>query len=156
MEINKQIGFSADGTHRYWLLRSWEDNPKMLLVIGLNPSTADAENDDPTIRSVIRLAKYNGFGGFIMCNLFTYITSNPTTLRANLGTANDRVSHETLRRMIANTSTAVCAWGSWPFIRHRVDTVLELLDEPYCFGRNADGSPKHPLYIKTETLISPY
>lgn len=157
MEISRQAHFSQDGKHRFWLLRSWTEKPRMITIIGLNPSTANAELDDPTIRSCIRLTEANGFDGFVMVNLFTFITAYPSVLLANINDGNRQESDETLRRMIANTHLTVCAWGKWPeFVNERASKVLELVENPRCFGVNKDGSPKHPLYLSKETKIVGY
>lgn len=153
METNKQAHFSEDGKHRYWLLRSWAEKPRMITIIGLNPSTADAERDDATIRSCCRLTRAAGFDGFIMCNLFTFITSSPAVLIENMHDANRAESNDVLKRMIANTHMAICAWGSWSFTAERVQEVKLMIDKLFCFGINADGSPKHPLYLNTNTSI---
>jgi hypothetical protein len=156
--MNKQAHFSQDGKHRFWLLRSWDENPRMVTIIGLNPSTADAQDDDPTIRSCIRIATHNGFGGFVMVNLFSFISAYPDKLKAAIA-AGDAMRDETdttIARMVANSHKTICAWGSWNFIDQRVQRVLELIEQPCCLGINANGSPKHPLYQKTETVIIPY
>jgi hypothetical protein len=159
--VTRQAHFSEDGKHRYWLLRSWDASPRMMLIIGLNPSTADDTEDDPTIRSCIRLATSNGYGGFIMCNLYSFITAYPDVLRANMAEANRQKSNETLVRMIRNTHHTVCAWGSWSFIDARADEVIEMIkanakNGPFCFGVNNGGSPKHPLYLNSKTKIDLY
>jgi hypothetical protein len=156
MELIRQAHFSDDGRHRFWLLRSWEEKPHMILFIGLNPSTADAADDDNTIRSCIRITKSNGFGGFVMCNLYTFITAYPTTLIQNLSDANRPESDETLDRMIRNTHLAVCTWGNWHFVADRVAVVTKKIIQPFCLGVNGGGSPKHPLYLSSETQIIPY
>lgn len=156
MNINRQSHFSNDGKHRLWLLRSWEENPKMILFIGLNPSTANDINDDPTIRSCIRLTRHNGYGGFVICNLFSFVTANPKILIQNMKEARTVESDITLHRMIIHTHKTICAWGSWTFINVRAQQVLARIREPFCLGVNADGHPKHPLYIRSETLFVPY
>ncbi len=54
--------------------------------------------------------------------------------------------------------TVVCAWGghSHPLIRDRIDTVLAMIKNPMCLGTNADGTPKHPLYLSADTSLVPY
>jgi hypothetical protein len=153
-EIIRSANFSKDGMHRFWLMRSWTDQPKMVTIIGLNPSTADAEYDDPTIRSCIRLVKQNGYGGFVMCNLFTYISPSPLDLSVAIavGNGNRKESNDTLVRMIANSHKAICAWGNFRY-DDRAREVLSMIKEPMCFGKNGNGSPCHPLYLKTDTPL---
>ncbi len=154
--INRQAHFSEDGKHRYWLLRSWKATPRMALIIGLNPSTADDKNNDPTIRRCVQLAQYNGYGGFIMCNLFTLVTASPAYLQRHIDEANTPKSDETLIRMIRHTHITICAWGSWSFADNRARHVMTMIKDPQCFVRNLNGSPKHPLYLPSQTRITPY
>ena len=74
---------SSCGTYRYRLWRYWHTEREPLIFIMLNPSTADAMQDDPTIRKCIGFAKRLGFGGIEVVNLFAYRATDPRDLRAN-------------------------------------------------------------------------
>ncbi len=73
--------FSPCGKYRYVLWRKWEADGPYIMFIGLNPSTANADTDDPTIRRVVRFAKSWGYHGVYMLNLFAYVTPYPEELK---------------------------------------------------------------------------
>lgn len=73
---------SACGAYRYALRRTWDPARPAALFVGLNPSTADAERDDPTTRRCVRFARDWGFGGLLVGNLFAYRATRPRDLRA--------------------------------------------------------------------------
>ena len=79
--IYSDAKFSKDRIYRYALWRIWDDTLPKLLFIGLNPSTADEINDDPTMRRCIRFSKDLGYGGFIMGNIFAYRSTDPKKLK---------------------------------------------------------------------------
>src|SRR6478736_7134631 len=93
----RDAAFSGDRKYRYWLKREWHDEMftdiKRLVFIGLNPSTANAVDDDPTIRKVITIAKRHGYSGVVMLNLFAIVSTDPSLLLThpdpNDGTLND-------------------------------------------------------------------
>lgn len=149
--------FSSDGRFRYALTREWTPEPSTkLAVIGLNPSTADAEKDDPTIRRCVAFAKREGFGGLVMLNLFAYRATDPRELTRALvrgenivGTMNDG-----LLRVYANAGRLVlAAWGANGGLCGRNREVTRLLLDAgaavRCLGvTNATRDPRHPLYVR--------
>ena len=84
--MKKKAIFSKDQKYRYLLERTWNNSKKKLLFIMLNPSSADSKKDDPTIRRLISFSKKWGYGGFKVCNLYSYVTSYQSTLysRSNM------------------------------------------------------------------------
>jgi len=72
--------FSDCRKFRYALWRTWDKDKPLIMFIGLNPSTANETDSDPTIRSVGRIAKSNDYGGFYMMNCFPYISTDPKGL----------------------------------------------------------------------------
>jgi len=80
MEIERKASFSHCKRYRYQLLRRWEGGIGRCVIVGLNPSTADAQNDDPTIRRCMGFAQDWGFNELIMVNLFAYRTPHPLHL----------------------------------------------------------------------------
>jgi hypothetical protein len=120
----------------------------------LNPSTADAEVDDATIRSCTRLAKSWNYGGFVVVNLFAWRATNPKDLL----TAPDPIGPENeayIGNAIAQTDFTICAWGANKMAQRRAVDILQLLRKhdkiAHCLGTTKNGAPKHPLYIKTGT-----
>lgn len=148
-------------TYRYELTRRWDDGP-LLEFIMLNPSSADATVDDPTIRRCIGFAKKWGYGALVVRNLFALRATNPGALLSywvgsfaegnyrggadNLGPAIGPLNAEYLARDDADCTIA--AWGAhaaaleWFAAGHRIERR-----NLFCLGTNAGGSPKHPLYV---------
>lgn len=146
--------FSKDGTHRYSLSRIWDKSKPLIMFIGLNPSTANADTNDPTIESVIRISKHNGYGGFYMMNCWPYITSNPKLLLIMPMTTT--INNEQLVIVSRLCQDVVFAWGNFKVVsKHGRDKELkEMFPRALTIGLNKNGSPKHPLFQKgTSTLI---
>jgi hypothetical protein len=73
--------FSRCGRYRWWLMRRWREGAPTLLFLGLNPSSADAQRDDATLRRLIGLADGWGYGAVEVLNLFSWISTDPAALR---------------------------------------------------------------------------
>lgn len=163
--MRKFAELSASSQYRYLLGRVWdEENPKRMIFLMLNPSTADAEVDDPTIRRCIGFAKREGMGGITVLNLFAYRTKDPKVLAEKffpVGPANDRWICSTLHSM-APGSVFVCGWGAHgehPTVSARVAEILNLLArhgvDAQCLGTTQGHHPRHPLYTKNSAQLSP-
>lgn len=148
---------SECGTYRYRLTRR-VGNPVRgtCLFIMLNPSTADAENDDPTIRRCMGFAAAWGFGMLEVVNLFAFRATDPKALLGAsdpVGPDNDRHIEEAAR----GAGCIVAAWGVHGRLRDRGNRVLEMLwgmdmGKPVlALGLTIDKAPKHPLYIRADT-----
>lgn len=152
--------FSPCRQWRYTLWREWDMfNPSYLMCIGLNPSTADETQDDPTIRRVISFAKAWGFGGLCMTNLFAWRDTKPVKMmRADepVGLENNAWLHEVAQ----GAGMILAAWGKHGVYMHRADTVRELLARAgcklHCLRFNGDGSPEHPLYVPGSAVPQVY
>jgi hypothetical protein len=147
--------FSQCQRYRYSLTRMWTP-PNMLvrtvMFVGLNPSTADAQVDDPTIRRCVRFAVDWGFTRLFMANLHAYRSTDPKALL----TVADPVGPGNLlavQRMALQSEIVVCAWGANPL----APGALEIRDwlrwrtHVFHLGLTKDGSPKHPLYLRADT-----
>ncbi|MGV0026803.1 DUF1643 domain-containing protein [Phormidesmis priestleyi] len=140
-------------TYRYSLERSWSDLPRVGFVM-LNPNRADEVSDDPTIRRCIGFAKSWGYGGLEVVNLFAYRAKTPSLLKQvddPIGKENDR----SILRLTKRVETIVLAWGNWGTLGARNRTVIQLLNSHstlYCLGITKLGQPRHPLYLKSDTL----
>lgn len=148
---------SGCGKYRYTLDRQWGYNGlKPVLWVMLNPSTADANEDDPTIRRVRGFSKAWGYDGFTVVNLYAYRATSPVMLKMAedpVGPDND----ESIRMAAANAARVVCAWGQPGPQRERASRVLQMLSEIsgtlYMLRQNENGQPAHPLYLpKSLTL----
>lgn len=160
MEFNAII--SADGRYRYQLTRLWDRDSPMLPWVMLNPSTADATNDDPTVRRCVNFAKREGYGGIIVVNLYALRSDNPAVLTI----APDPVGPEThlwledaafysLKRNIP----IVAAWGAHATTRRTADVVRVLSNcncNIVCLGLTQHGQPRHPLYLPNNSVFIPY
>lgn len=157
---------SDDGVYRYALTRRWGQG-KALLWIMLNPSTADADNDDATIRRVIGFSKAWGYPGADVVNLFALRSRDPRELWSHpdpIGPDNDRVIWTAALR----APRIVCAWGAHGRrnVGHasnvgRDDAVLAILRRAlakgaWCLGRTKSGAPVHPLRLRASTQLELY
>jgi len=143
---NNGAKFSDCGKHRLALWRIWDENKPLVMFIGLNPSTADAISDDPTIRRVKAMAKNWGYGGVYMMNLFTFISTDPKKLNiadGNLSSSNNWLFNVGNRKC----SKVICAWGNFNVLG-RDKEVLNMFKYRYALHINKNGSPKHPLYVR--------
>lgn len=114
----------------------------------LNPSTADADQDDPTIRRCIRFAQAWGFHRLEVVNLYAFRATDPNQLWQVLdpvGPDNDRY----IREASARASMTIVAWGT-NAKRHRQREVMKLLTEPHALEMTKHRFPKHPLYIRSD------
>ncbi|MEM6686104.1 MAG: DUF1643 domain-containing protein [Bacteroidota bacterium] len=143
--VTKDAIFSKNRKHRYALIRTWNTALPMMMCIGLNPSVANEQQDDPTIRRVINFAEKWGFGGVYMCNLFSYITSYPEQLKI---TKNNSKNDFYLKSYAEKSQEVLCAWGRHKAAKERATKVLKMMHHTTALQINKDGSPKHPLYVK--------
>ncbi len=155
LEIPTGAIFSEDRKYRYALWRVWNPRHPLLLQIGLNPSTANEIRNDPTITRGIVRANNNKFGGFLMANLYGYVSTDPSALLQE-GDFIGEFTDYYLRQMISLSSKQLCGWGSFKPVKLRASVVLKMIPEPYCLGVNSDGQPKHPLYIGYDTPMTRY
>ncbi len=147
--------FSGDRKYRYALWRVWNLNNPILVQIGLNPSYANEFKNDPTITRGIVRANRNGFGGFIMGNLDAYVSTDPKALLNNEYAIGEFTDYY-LKEMIKLSERQLCGWGSFKGMVARASEVYQMLSNPYCLGFNADGQPKHPLYIGYDVPMVKY
>lgn len=153
--------FSSDRQYRYTLTRSWGGS-RRLVVIGLNPSTADEAKLDPTIRRVIGFARRDGFGAIDMLNLFAWRSTSPDVLNQlgddAIGPDNDE--HIVRVATQLHVGAVVAAWGSHPAARQRGVAVAELLLRHgialRCWGTTRSGAPRHPLYLSAAAPLLPW
>lgn len=145
--------FSDDRKHRLVLWRIWHPKKRLIMFIGLNPSTANATTNDATIRRITNMAKLWGYGGFYMLNLFTYISTDPKKLNIREGNHTDADFH--LVTAATCVDKIVCAWGNFN-VFGRDKEVKAMFTRVYALHINKNGTPKHPLYVKTNTDLIDY
>jgi hypothetical protein len=143
--------FSDDRKYRYALWRIWDESKPLVMFIGLNPSTANEETNDPTIRRVMSFAKSWGYGGVYMMNLFAYVTAYPLELKKCKDPIADNDKY--LKEIASKCEKIVFAWGSFKEAIERSYKIYEMFPVASELGSNKDGSPKHPLYVKGDVQL---
>lgn len=145
--------FSPDRRYRYALVRCPDRSSVRTVVwIMLNPSTADAFTNDPTVARVVRRSL--DFDRVVILNLWALRSPYPRVLREAadpVGPDNDEV----IRRFVSEAETVVAAWGAFAaFAPERIAHVRALVDRPMlCLGFTLNGQPRHPLYVSSATQL---
>ncbi len=143
--VEKSAIMSRCGHYRYLLSRNWDGSLPIVAFIGLNPSTADHRNDDPTTRVCINYAKRWGYGGLFLANLFSYRSTDPDNLYSvddPIGPRADRY----LSQIVKEADLVICCWTSRGALMGRDREVYRKIPDPHCLAILGDGSPGHPLY----------
>lgn len=151
--VEKKATISECGRYRYDLWRTWGVGPHVTFIM-LNPSTADHEQDDPTIRKCIKFAKQWGFSGLVVVNLFAYRATDPKDLwkaEDPIGPLNDLYieSH-------AFCGVTVAGWGAKPKVKARADEVCGRLKNLRTIRLTKDGYPEHPLFLPSDLQPFPW
>lgn len=146
---------SDSGEYRHWLTRQWGDSGVVCWVM-LNPSTADGETDDPTLRKCIGFSRTWGFGGLIVVNAYALRATDPRELKRHpdpVGYVNDTF----VTAMATEASLVVVGWGA-NISDDREREVSKLLErfDPQCLGITKDGHPRHPLYVPYAAELQPW
>lgn len=162
---DKGAEISPCGLYRYSLYRLWNDRPfKVALpVVMLNPSTANASLDDPTIRRCVEFARREGMFGVTICNLFAFRSKSPNDLLTAADPYGPK-NESTLKWLLNNSSlfgdSIVCAWGADPLAIHAgadfVDMAAEYKVKLVCLGKTKAGHPRHPLYVRGDQPLESY
>ena len=154
--IQRDAYLSTDGLYRYALHRWWDDRRDRLAFIMLNPSTADATVDDPTIRRCMGFARSFGCGGIRVFNLYAHRATKPADLwkadEPTGGDRNDDLLREVLRQ--AKHQPVIAAWGA----NAKPDRVAEFMswrgsEHVKALGLTKGGAPRHPLYLRGDSQM---
>ena len=151
VKISRSADISNDKKDRFSLSRIWDSKKPKALYIMLNPSYADNESDDPTIRRLIFFSKKFKFGGFYVTNLFTQITPYPKEL--NMDNNSKKKNLIIISELIKKSDLIVYAWGN---LVSEPLQLRKLIESPLCFGINKNGTPKHPLYLRSDTKLQDF
>lgn len=154
--LDSSAEISADGLYRYELARRLSRGTRTILFVGLNPSTATAAEDDPTVRREVSFARHWGFDCYMKGNLYAYRSTDPMALD-HAGDPVGPKNLEALERMVRRSEVVVAAWGTTRLTRQarQIADWIASLDMTHCLDLNKDGSPKHPLYVSQDTLLQP-
>ena len=162
VEVTMTAHLSDCGLYRYRLTREWGGG-RLLPFVMLNPSTADANADDPTIRRCMGFAKREGAGGIVVVNLYGLRATDPAELRRTkdpFGPDNRANIHALGTFAFLSGMPIVCAWGTGGWVRSANRDTIHLLKSTganlVCLGTTKDGHPKHPLYIKADQPLIPF
>lgn len=148
--------------YRYTLTREWggDDEPTAVFVM-LNPSTADADVDDQTIRKCTRYARRWKCGAVYVVNLYAWRATNPRDLPDDellrVGPHNDRRLSEAADIAAVSKGLFVAAWGA-NATEQRVEQVLALpgMSDLQCLAVTKDRQPRHPLYLPDDAQPYPW
>lgn len=149
---------SECGTYRYLLWRAWIQGAAPMTFVMLNPSTADASTDDPTIRKCVGFAKHNHYGAIEVVNIFAFRATNPKELLRNGSKIVGPLNEHHIDLAIRRSHKVVVAWGGGVPARFRwhLDEVLATIRrkrDPMCLGATKSGEPRHPLMLSYTTPI---
>jgi hypothetical protein len=163
-QIKRTARISECGRYRFKLARIWQADQPLLVTCMLNPSTADAEKDDPTIRTLMQFSKAWGYGGLLVVNLFALRTPSPQELLATpfderKGMKSENATHvsEALAYARHTSGKALAAWGNvHPHLISDTNYAIHLAHQHYvhliCLGITANGFPKHPMARGTHRI----
>lgn len=115
------------------------------MFIGLNPSTADEAQDDPTLRRCINYAQAWGFGSVCTANLFAFRATEPMDMKKAKNPVGDK-NDKWLKKLVTESDLIIAAWGNDGNFLDRSTLVREFLPELHCLKINKSGEPAHPLY----------
>jgi len=142
---------SEDRKYRYVLSRIWDESKPTVMIIGLNPSTADETENDPTIVRCIDFAKSWGYGGVYMLNLFAFRATQPKDMfnaKEPIGEENDKY----IEKYSNICDKVICAWGNDGNYNKRSKEILSKIKNTYYLKLNQTGEPAHPLYLKGDLI----
>lgn len=160
--IERICQFSPCRLYRYTLWRNVSlFGGGLVQFIGLNPSTADENQNDPTVTRCMNFAEDWGYGVMCMTNLFAWRDTDPDKMKA----AAEPVGRDNLRwlRDVAmEADLVVCCWGNDGAHQNQSRAFLKsMIDWPkpvklFCLGRTGSDQPKHPLYLKGDLRPIPF
>lgn len=167
--MRRSANISECGQYRWTLGRSWKrkaHKKRVCTWIGLNPSWADDEDDDQTIKIMIGFCRHWGFNGFTVLNLVPYISTDPDELvdflyRSSHARNIIRHNMSLIRRhtRVLDNGPVIACWGAHPLIKRydwdrRAINILSTL--PLCLGTTKGGFPRHPLRLSYNTPLVQY
>lgn len=149
-EVTRRAVFSRCGRFRHLLERQWSPQGPRLGFVGLNPSTADGDHDDPTTRRCMGFARAEGFGSLVLVNVFAWRATRPEDLRA-AGPPVSASAQRARRRALADCDAVVACWGAVPWAREparrTLHSILRIQGAVFVLGLSRAGHPRHPLYL---------
>lgn len=160
--IEKSAVISDCGLYRYTLTRRWSAAPLLPFVM-LNPSTADADIDDPTIRRCMGFARRENMGGILVANLYALRATSPKALWAveakPIGKDNWSTLLSVAMQAEYSNTPIVCAWGAHAR-REQSESIVAMFSiygvKTVCLGKTKADAPRHPLYVRADQPLEPF
>lgn len=160
--VRKDAEISPCGRYRTWLTREWDARCWKMPFVMLNPSIADADIDDPTIRRCMGFARRERYGGIVVANLYSLRATNPAELRTAdypVGPGNEAALYRLAKGCVESAVPIVCAWGVNGAERGSTFIVAKFRTmgcKLVCLGKTAQGAPRHPLYVASAQPLEPF
>jgi len=160
--MKRTASISKCGSYRWNLTRTWDDRPRLLVVM-FNPSTADASIDDPTITLLCHVAAHNGYGGIVVVNGIPLRSPTPAEAIDMVNTWDKRqawderdalqVNLAEIQEQVERAGAVLLAWGAladrcadwFDNVREEIEAALPDSAQLYCLGKTAAGYPLHPM-----------
>lgn len=136
--------------YRYQLWRIWDKNKPTILFIMLNPSTADDNEDDNTIKKCIRYATKWGYGGFYVGNLYAFRSKARSVLKTVLNPIGED-NEMNLLKLSKKCDKTVCAWGNEEGRPERIFSKFKNLHY-LKINKDKEKTPAHPLYLNGDLI----
>ncbi|SES75290.1 DUF1643 domain-containing protein [Oceanicella actignis] len=160
-DVTGEAVFSPCGRYRPLLTREYPDGAGTALWIGMNPSTAEADVDDPTVRRESDYSRAWGFRRFVKTNVMDWRATRPADLLAEGVAPRSPVNLDVIREQAAQADLIMLAFGALhPRLRHYGRETVEALRADgralFCLGLTRDGAPRHPLYMRKDLRPIPF
>lgn len=149
--MKKDAILSEDRKYRYVLSRIWDESKPLVVIIGLNPSTADEKDDDNTIKKCINFSKNWGYGGLYMLNLFAFVATAPSDM-FNASSPIGEENSKYIEKYSKLSDKVICAWGNNGNFKNRSKEVLLNIENKFYLKLNKTGEPAHPLYLNKNLI----
>lgn len=160
--VAERTVFNKDRTHRFTLFRHWGDPDDYACGISMNPSGAAEDVGDPTVNGMAKRAREVWkVGAYYQLNVMSIRGTNSADLAA-AASRNLPENDEWIRRIASGARLVVVSWGNEGHNSGRGPAVERILREVcnpqkvFCFGKNKNGAPVHPLYQKMDARLLPY
>ena len=149
--MKKDAILSEDRKYRYVLSRIWDESKPLVVIIGLNPSTADEKDDDNTIKKCINFSKNWGYGGLYMLNLFAFRATAPSDM-FNASSPIGEENSKYIEKYSKLSDKVISAWGNNGNFKNRSKEVLLNIENKFYLKLNKTGEPAHPLYLNKNLI----
>ena len=138
-----------------------------LICIGINPSTAEPDHLDNTLKSVERIALGNGFDSFIMFNVYAQRATDPDAMERQCNLALHRENLKAFRFVLSISEQPV-VWAAWGAIIEKRDYLADCVRDMVAAGQeygaqwscagaiSKKGHPHHPLYLRKDEKLKPF